>query len=160
MYANRGDLDPMIAGSFGLRLPVFRGRKQVQGIVQARHEAEAARLDLETVRLRVAAEVRGLAARAARAGTLVRLYAEGILPQARAALESASAAYGVGRVDFLTLLTDFTTLLTYEIEHETQRSERVAALAEIERLTGRVLVPAGPEPGTAPGPPLEGESHE
>lgn len=156
-YANRDGLDPMISGTFGLRLPLYRERRQIQGIAQARHEAEAARLDVDGARLRVAAEVADLAARASRARSLSRLYAEGILPQARSALESASAAYGVGRVDFLTLLTDFTTLLTYEVEYETQLAERVAALAALERLTGRELVLAGAG-GVQPA--MDGAHHE
>jgi len=150
-YANRGDLDPMIAGTFGMRLPLYRERKQVQGIVQTRAEVEAAREEVKAARLRIAADVRGLAARAERARALSRLYSEGIIPQAQSALESASASYGVGRVDFLTLLADFTTLLTYEIGYESQRAERVAALADLERFTGRLLVPVNGEGAPAEG---------
>lgn len=146
-YMHRGDLDPMVMGMFGLRLPVYRQRKQVQGIVQAGHLLDAARLTADSVRHRVLAEVRDLTARAGRAGTLARLYGEGVVPQARGSLESAAAAYGVGRVDFLTLLDDFNTLLSYEVEHVTQRAERVSVLAELERITARELVvPAGADP--------------
>ena len=154
-YANRGELDPMIMGTFGVRLPLSRNSKQVQGIIQARHEAEAAGHEVESARLRLLAEIRDLAARAARAGTLSRLFAEGVLPQARSALDSAAAAYGVGRADFLTLLEDFRTLLSYEIDHETQRAERVSALAALEPLTGRALIPVS-EGGAA----SEGGRHE
>ncbi len=142
-YMNRGDLDPMVMGMFGVRLPLYKDRKQAQGIVQATHELEGTKQEAVSVRLKVLAEVRDLAARASRARTLERLYAEGVIEQARAALESAAASYGVGRVDFLTLLNDFTTLLGYEIDYETQRAERVFALAALERLTARALVTPG-----------------
>lgn len=139
-YTNRGDLDPMVMGMFGVRLPLYRERKQAQGIVQATYQLEAARQNVLAVRLKVSAEVRDLAAQVNRAEALARLYVEGVIPQARSSLESAAASYGVGRVDFLTLLNDFTTLLNYEIDYEVQRAERVAALASLERLTARSLV--------------------
>jgi len=142
-YAARGDIDPMVMGSFGMRLPVHRERNQVQRIVQTGHDVEASRRDLESGRLEILSEVRSLAARAARAGSLARLYAEGIVPQSRNALDSASASYGVGKVDFLTLLDDFTALLNYSKEYETQRAERVAALAALERLTAADLLTVG-----------------
>jgi len=142
-YQNRGDLPPMVMGTFGLRLPIHRERKQVQTIVQVGLETDASKQEVFAVRLRVAAVVRDLAARASGAETLSTLYREGLIPQAQSALDSASAAYGVGRADFLTLLNDLSTVLAYEIDYEKQRSDRVAALAALEPLTGRELVAAG-----------------
>ncbi|HET9480935.1 MAG TPA: TolC family protein [Candidatus Polarisedimenticolia bacterium] len=139
-YMNRGGLDPMIMGMFGMRLPLYRQRKQVQGIVQSTHELDAARRSVDTSHLKLLADVRDLAARADRADGRARLFAEGVIPQARASLESASAAYGVGRVDFLTLLSDFTALLGYEVELVAERAAHVDALARLERLTGRELI--------------------
>jgi outer membrane protein TolC len=145
-YMNRGDLDPMVMGMFGLRLPLYRQSKQAQGVVQAERQLEAARHVVGSARLKALAEARDLMARASRAEALARLYAEGVVPQARSALESAAASYGVGRIDFLTLLNDFSALLSYQVDYETQSSERVAALAALERLTARPLVsPEGPD---------------
>jgi len=142
-YQNRDGLEPMVMGMFGMRLPLYRERKQAQGVVQAEGQLEASRQDVAAARLRIASEVRDLAARVARAGKLDQIYTEAVIPQARSALESSSAAYSVGRVDFLTLLSDFTSLLGYEVDSETQRAERISALARLEPLTGRELVRAG-----------------
>jgi outer membrane protein TolC len=142
-YSNRGDLDPMVAGTFGIRLPLHRDLKQAQAIARTESETEASRRDTEEVRLGVAARVRDLAARAARAEAIAGLYREGLIPQSQSALDSAAAAYGVGRADFLTLLSDFSTALSYSIDYETQRAEEVSVLAALERLTGRELVLAG-----------------
>lgn len=145
-YTNRGDLDPMVMGMFGVRLPLYKDRKQAQAIIQAEHELAGTKQEVLSVRLRILAQVRDLAARAGRAQAIERLYSEGVIAQARSALESAAASYGVGRVDFLTLLSDFETLLGYEIDREVQRAERVTALAALERLTARALVFPGPAP--------------
>jgi len=142
-YGYRGDLDPMITGSFGLTLPVWRARKQEQGIVEASHRVDAARLQAEAVRLNVAAAVRDLASRAERAATLTRLYADAAVPQARSAFEAAAAGYAVGRSDFLSVLIGFNTLFGYEQEMVVQRQERIEAFAALERVAGVRLIPAG-----------------
>jgi len=140
-FSYREDLDPMVMGMFGMRLPVYQKSKQAQGIVQSSAELDASRHDAASLRLNVAAEVRDLTARAARAAGILRLYEDAVIPQARSALDSAAASYGVGRVDFKTLLDDFVSLLRYEIDRETQRADQMTALAALERLTGRALVP-------------------
>ena len=140
-FGYREDLDPEIMGMFGMRLPVYKKNKQAQGIVQSSAELDASRYDAISLRLKVAAEARDLAAQAIRASAILKLYEDAVLPQARSALESAVASYGVGRVDFKTLLDDFGALLRFEIDRETQRAEQVSSLAALERLTGRVLVP-------------------
>jgi outer membrane protein TolC len=139
-YANRGGLDPMVTGMFGVRLPLWRKNKQTQSIAETRHEREAARLDLESRRLQILAETRDLVARAERAATLVDLYRDGVLPQERSALEAAAAAYSNAQVDFVTLLDVFRSLLDDEIEYETERAERVKALAALEAITGVSLL--------------------
>jgi outer membrane protein TolC len=152
-FGYREDLDPMITGMFGLRLPVYEKRKQAQGIVQSSAELDASRHDAASMRLSVAAQTRDLTAQAARAAATLKLYDDAVIPQARSALDSAAASYGVGRVDFKTLLDDFGALLRYEIDRETQRAEQVAALAGLERLTGRALVPVEGAPHPAEGRP-------
>jgi outer membrane protein TolC len=143
-YAYRGDIDPQITGAVGVRLPLYRERKQAQMIAMAEGLLEAARKDLEAKRLVVVAQVRELAARLARTETLETLYTEAIIPQAHSSLDSAAASYGVGRVDFLTLISDFGTVLGYERDYVTQHRERFLALAALERLTARALIDAGP----------------
>jgi len=156
-YAHRGGLDPMVMGSLGIRLPLYRRAKQAEAVVQAEHELEASRRDVTAREVAVRAEVRDLAARAERAETLMRLYRDGALPQARGALDAAGAAYGVGRAEFLTLIEDFRTVLEYEIEYERQAADRLMALAALEPLTGTILVLPGGDGRAAA---LPGGSHE
>jgi outer membrane protein, heavy metal efflux system len=139
-YSYRGSLDPMVMGMIGVQLPLYRGRKQAQGVAQAGHELAATRADAEAARLGVIAEIEEIAARAGRAAELASLYEEAVLPQARASLESSTSAYGVGRVDFLTLLEDFSTVLRREMDLEAQRADHLMALGELQGLTGLPLV--------------------
>jgi outer membrane protein TolC len=72
--------------------------------------------------------------------TLVDLYGDSVLPQARLTLESSLAAYEVGRVDFLTVITSFVAVLNYEISLEEERARAWRALARLEPLTGLSLL--------------------
>ena len=73
---------------------------------------------------------------------LLRLYDEGLLKQARLALDSAIAQYQVGKVDFLTLISSWRRLLDYDLTYQEQ-------LAEHEKAVARLAVHVGPEPGPA-----------
>jgi hypothetical protein len=76
---------------------------------------------------------------AARLRQTVQIYENSLLPQVRASVASALAAYRVGNVDFLTLRQ----AQLREFEVSTELAEAIAnhnkAVAEIELLVGRSL---------------------
>ena len=143
-YQNRGGLDPMVGAMFGVRLPVHKEQKQSQALHQAEAELEVARRQLDDRRLTTRAAVIELVARAERSEQLATLYDQGLIPQARAALESALASYAVGRIAFLDVLNDLTVLLESRIELATQQSDRMRSVAGLEPLVGLDLIPASP----------------
>jgi outer membrane protein TolC len=101
---------------------------------------EAARADLADAQNRTRAEVRELMARAGKAERLCILIGEGLIPQARATLESALTSYGVGRLQFLDLLGDVKTLLEARISLAGEEADRFQALAALEPLVGREMI--------------------
>jgi outer membrane protein, heavy metal efflux system len=64
------------------------------------------------------------------------LYDQAILPQAQLARESAQASYSVGTVDFLTVVTNYTAIYSYELDLRRQHADYETAVARIEALTG------------------------
>ena len=100
----------------------------------------AAREMREATRVQTDAELAAASADAAAARELMTLYSDSILPQARLAVEASIASYQTGAVDFLTLLANITSVLTYDLASEQQRAEYVRALARIEPLTGLSLI--------------------
>lgn len=158
-YQYRGSLDPMVMGMFGVRLPLHRERKQAQALLQAGSDLLASRHELTDLQVRTRAAVRELVAQAERAARLIVLYEQGIIPQARGALESAQSSYGVGRIAFLDLLNDLMILLNARIELITQESDRLKALAALEPLVARELVPvSGPDAGQESSGDIQGGS--
>jgi len=52
------------------------------------------------------------------------------------------SAYEVGNVDFLTVLSNFSTILNYEVDYYRELANYQAALARMESLTGMELTSA------------------
>ena len=139
-YQNRGGLDPMVMGSFGLRLPIFRDRNQRQAVAQSEADLLAVTHQQVESEIQARASVRELIARFRRADRLRTLFGEGVIPQARSALESAQSAYGVGRLGFLDLLNDLAVVLSARIELVSQEADRLQALAALEPLVVEQLI--------------------
>lgn len=145
-WAERGDLDPMVTGMVGARLPLWRGNKQDREIAAAEGDLTAARAAREAESLEGGAEVGALLARAEGARRRMELLERALIPQARSTLEAGSASYANGRTVFLALLDDALDLLEFERDLERQRGDLGAALAGIEARTGLPLVAAGRTP--------------
>jgi len=102
--------------------------------VQVEQEARERSLYNETF-----ARITEVRAQAERARSLSELYATSVLPQARAAVESALSAYRVGSVDYMTLVNNQLTVNRYEIETVRLVADYRRAVAELETLIGSDL---------------------
>ena len=71
---------------------------------------------------------------------LARLYRDTVLPQARLALESSMASYQTGAVDFLSVLTNFGTVLEYEMTYFEELTSYHTAVSRLEEMTGTALM--------------------
>ncbi len=142
-YQYRGDLDPMVMGMFGVRLPLYDDRKQAQAVARAESERVAAGEDLANRLILAESELRERIAKAERADRLIGLYDQGILPQAASTLESAQVSYSVGRIGLLDILGDLKVLLEARKDRVSLEAERMQSLAELEPLVGMELVRAG-----------------
>jgi outer membrane protein TolC len=135
-YGQRPRFDDMVSLMVGISLPLWAGSRALPmrretAAIRAGAEADALALRNETY-----AELTELHAAAVRAHALMELYDDDILPQARAAVASALAAYRVGRVEFATLLENEMAVNTYEIARLRFDVHYHHALAGIEALTG------------------------
>ena len=73
---------------------------------------------------------------------LLDLYSKAVVPQSSLALESSMSAYEVGNVAFLTVLSNFSTILNYEVDYYRELANYQAALARMESLAGMELTSA------------------
>jgi len=144
-YGQRPRYEDLATVEVGISVPLWSGSKQKPRIreMQAIQSSEVAReLDLHNETFARLSELR---AAAERARALSELYRTSIIPQAQAAVESALSAYRVGEVDYMTLLSNQTTVNRFEIERVRLAAEYQASVAGIEALTGG---PHGGDAGT------------
>ena len=135
-----GGMPWMYGVDFMVKVPIFWQRKQRPMVAEAAAALEGAERVREHTRSEAEARVAQEHAVLATSRRLMDLYGDSVLPQARLALESATAAYEVGSVDFLTLLTNFITVLNYEVGYEEQHARYRLALARLEPLVGAEYV--------------------
>ncbi len=127
----------MISFTVGINLPVWQKNKLDPMVAEAQAMREQAISMYQAQYNELLAKLRQQVAIAEQSRESARLYETGILPQARLAVESALAAYRVGRVDFPMLLDSQMTVLNYEISFVTAIAGYDKALAEIDLLTGK-----------------------
>lgn len=139
-YMQRSAQPDMYGITFSTTLPIFRHNKQDQAIVEAAANLESSRRmeanELAVLRYRVKQEY----LRAEAAKKLLALYQTGIVPQSSLALESSLSTYQVATSDFLMVLSNFTTVLDYELAYQEQSTNHEKALARLEELTGLELI--------------------
>lgn len=126
---------------FEARIPLYSGRKQKPAIAQATLELQASKNERDATLKKLQADLKEAYIAASTTANLIKLYQEGIIPQSRLSLESAVSAYQVGKVDFLSLLNNGTTLLNYESELIRRIADHYKAVARIEEITGELLTP-------------------
>ncbi len=134
----------------GIKIPLFYQTKQRQGVNEALASLSGAREDFSVTRQDVLFQVKDGFVQAQRAERLITILRDAIIPQATLALQAAQAGYGVGKVDFLTLLNSLLTLQESQLELHSEMVSHERAVARLEAVTGGPLSPMKQE--RKPGP--------
>jgi len=125
--------------SFGVRFPIYRSAKQRPELAQAESELNRSHSELESQSQQIASELRIQYDTVEKTADLLRIYKEGLLPQARAEFQAGVAAYQNNRQDFQALLASFLDVLHLDEEYWENTSVRETASARLEELTGLSL---------------------
>jgi outer membrane protein TolC len=125
--------------TFGMRIPIYRSRRQQPGLAQAQAEQNRARSESETRVQQTAFALRQEFLTQEKSAELLKIYREGLMPQARAELQAGMAAYESSRQDFQALLASFLDVLKLDEEYWQTLAEHETALAQMEEMTGLEL---------------------
>ena len=123
----------------GFSLPVFASRRQNAMKDEAMAMERMAEAELGSRHAEVRAQIGELVAELDRARSLTRLYADEVIPEARATVESALSSYRVGAVDFMTLVDAQMTLNRFEGELFQLLADYGKAFTALEAVVGRSL---------------------
>lgn len=135
MFQERTGNPTMQGAQFTVNLPLHRDRLR-QEVAEGELRVRAAQQGQQARRLEASYELRQAYSAAETAKEMVDLYDHAIIPQAELARDSAQSSYAVGNVDFLTVLTSYSVIYSYELDDRRQRADYEIAIARIEGLTG------------------------
>ena len=138
-YYYMGAMPPMYEFRVDVKVPLRRARRAA-AVAEQLHTVDAARSSYETTRLGLQGRLQADFNMASTSVRLARLYRDTVLPQARLALESSMTSYQTGAVDFLSVLTNFGTVLEYEMTYFDELATYHTAVSRLEEMTGTPIV--------------------
>ena len=125
--------------SFGVRVPIYRGRKQKPELAQAQSEELRARSEFEAQSQRVVSELRTQYVVTQQTSELLKIHREGLSPQARSEFQAGLASYQSNKQDFQAVLTAFLDVLHLDEEYWQNLAEYETAIGRLEQITGLAL---------------------
>jgi outer membrane protein TolC len=135
-YFNQGGMAPMWQVSVAFSLPVHYWQKQHAAIAEQEYAAAQTRHEYEASRVSLESRIRQSYAEAETAHRLAVLYEKSIVPEAQLTLDSSLAGYETGKVDFVSVFSNFMNVVDYQLmDHEAIMQFQVA-LARLEELAG------------------------
>lgn len=139
-YFNMGRMPDMYQFRVDLKLPAYFWRKQRAAVAEQAHRLSQARRNFEAADQNVHFRIKDNYIMAQTSYRLMRMYADAVIPQASLALESSLASYETGAVDFLTVLSNFMTMVEYEENYHEEMLSFHLSLVRLEELTGTELI--------------------
>jgi cobalt-zinc-cadmium efflux system outer membrane protein len=136
MYQQRPAMPDMHGFTVTANIPIFYRTKQREAVREQTEQLASSQRSKENRQTELSFAVRQQYLLAKSSEQLLKLYSQAVVPQSSLALESSMASYQVGTVDFLTILTNFTVVLDYEVSYYRELANYQMALANLEPLVG------------------------
>jgi len=138
-YFNQGGMPPMYQFQASFKVPLFFWRKQRAGVNEQVSMLSQSKRTYEATDQSLHARIQADFTMAQASAKLMKLYTQTVVPQGNLALESSLSTYEAGSVDFLSVLTNFTTVLDYEMNYYDEALNYALALSRLEEMTGQPL---------------------
>ncbi|MCI0443991.1 TolC family protein, partial [bacterium] len=146
-YGNSPNFPDMWEIEVGLRIPIFYKKKQAYGVVEATNNVTRAEKELNSAKQEIAFNIKNEILQIQTSEKLLKLYNDAIIPQSNLTLESSMASYQVGKTEFLTILSNFMTILDYRMNYFEELAKHESAIARLEGAVGRQIANKLPEGG-------------
>jgi len=143
-YSQRDDLKngavmhDFFTGTASINIPLYFKSKQRAAVQEKEADLAAMQAQYQDVLNNVRSDSISVAAELDRNRKRVALYVGGILLQAEQSLQSALAGYQVGKVDFITLINNWTMLQNYQLMAFRAKADYRISLAKYEQIIGRI----------------------
>ncbi len=124
-----------------VKIPIYYARKQRYALEESFSRLQESKQNYEAARQQAMYQVKDQYLAIQSSERILKLYQTTLIPQASLTVDSATSAYEVGSVDFLSLLTNLTNLISLEREYYDEVARHEQAIARLEPIVGKELVP-------------------
>ncbi len=139
-YYNMGSMPPMYEVRADFKVPVYFWRKQRAGVAEQVNTLSQVRRSYEATGQALHFRIKEDYTMAQASQRLMDLYTRNVVPQASLALESSLSTYETGSVDFLSVISNFTMVLDYEMGYYDEALNYALALSRLEEMTAQQLI--------------------
>jgi len=140
-YFNQGSMSPMYQARVDITIPLYYRRKQSAALTEQTQMLAQARRSYEATNQNLHFQIQDEFLAAEASWKLLQLYSSTTVPQASLALESSLSSYEAGTVDFLSVLTNYMSVLEFELNYYEELQNYYVSLSRIEEMIGAPVVP-------------------
>ena len=140
-YYNMGRMPDMFMFRVDFKIPLYSFRKQRAAVTEQTQTLAQSRKTYEATNQGLHFRIQDDYLMAQTSEQLVTIYRDTVIPQASLALESSLASYETGTVDFLTVFTNYITVVEYEMNYYEELQNLYLALSQLEEMTAMQLIP-------------------
>lgn len=134
-------MSPMYQARVDITLPLYYRRKQHAALTEQTQMLAQARRSYEATNQNLHFQIQDEFLAAEASWKLLQLYSSTTVPQASLALESSMSSYETGTVDFLSVLTNYMSVLEFELNYYEELQNYYMSLSRIEEMIGAPVLP-------------------
>jgi cobalt-zinc-cadmium efflux system outer membrane protein len=138
-YGQRSDRPDFLSGFVTISIPLWHKNREDRKVAEESAMARQAEEQYQAMQNEVFFKIKDSTSEIRKYRQQIDLLKTGLIPQSKAALESAIAGYGVNKVDFMTLVNNLITSYNYETEYYRALTNYENTIAEIEATVGKRL---------------------
>lgn len=140
MYEKTGARFPdYYMATIGVKVPLYFWRRQTPAIAEAALEKQSADAAADAARLSISSQTQNDWIAAQTSLNVLKIFRDGLIPQAEATRKSALASYQVGNVDFQTVLSAELGVLRLTQQYYRTAADYEIAIARIRQIVGEAL---------------------
>lgn len=127
--------------AFEVKIPIYYARKQRYALEESNSRLREAKENYQSARQQAIFQVKDQYLSIQSSERILNLYRTTLIPQAQLTVDASASAYAVGAIDFLTLLTNLTNLISLDRQFYDELGRHETAIARLEPIVGKELVP-------------------
>ena len=123
-----------------VKIPIYYARKQRYALEESYSRLNEAKQNYRSAQQEAIYQVKDHYLAIESSERILNLYKTTLLPQAQLTVDSAASAYEVGNIDFLSLVTNLTNLISLERQYYDEVARHEEAIARLEPVVGKELI--------------------